>query len=218
MKRFFFAVIFCILSSFSSSTKATETTFSGEIRGETKEKQITESVRKLVEEKVQQLLTERKKIGWLGTIQERNTISLTIETRKGAKEILFSEDTKVVNLKSQSQDLDYLTEGKKIVALGYQQGENILEARRIIVVENPSFVKVALLGRVSDKSTVEKLLVITPANDKDQTVEIIISSKTKILNIKNEKVAYENLEKGQRVGLVYKKTTEDNLALLIKIL
>jgi len=218
MKRFSFVVIFCILSFFSLPIRAVETTPSGKIQEKTKEKQITESVRKLVEEKVQQLLAERKKTGWLGTVQEKNTISLTIETRRGTREVLFSEETRIVNLKSQPQDLNDLTTGKKIVALGYQQGENILEAKRIIVVENPSSVKTALLGRVSDKSTIEKLLVITPANDKDQTVEITISPETKILNIKNEEVAYEDLEKGQRVGLVYKKTTEGNLALLIKIL
>jgi len=189
---------------------------SGEIQGKIEE--IRDSIRQQVEEKIEQILAERKKVGWVGIIKQKGVTSFTLETRKGEREVLFSEETRVVNRRSQKKSLEDLTEGKQIAALGYQQGESILEAKRIILIEKPKPPKAALVGLISDKSSVEKLLVITPIQDKSQVVEIVIGEKSKITNAADEKVTYEELNKGQKVAVVYEEDEEQKEALLIKIL
>ncbi|MCD6225817.1 hypothetical protein J7J95_01915 [bacterium] len=182
--------------------------------------EIKEKVKEKAKEKVRKILSERKRVGWLGVIRKKTATSLTIETRRGLREVLFTEETKIVNLRSQPLTLDDLTEGKRIVALGYRQSEKIMEAKRIIATHHRRFRKRGLVGKISDKSSVEKLLVVTPIADKDNPQEIVVTERTRILNYKNELITYDNLQKGNFVAVIYKQeeNNEEKTALIIKVI
>ncbi len=222
MKKLFFLTTLIFLTATLFLIKkpfAQESTFSAEGDDKSKEiEQIKKSVQQIVEEKLEQVISEQKKVGWLGTIINKDSSTITLENNNNEREILFSDETVIVDLKSQKLKLEDLAEGKKVVALGYQQAENIMEAKRVILVNETETNKLPLLGTISDKSQVENLIVITPANDKDQTLEIMIGPKTEIVNENDEEIGYDKLEKGQRVGVVYETGEATNSALLIRIM
>jgi len=181
-------------------------------------KEIRESVRKQVEEKIDQILSDQKKIAWAGTIKEKGETSLALTTRRGEREVIFSDETVIVNQQSQKKTLEDLSEGKRVAALGYQQSENILEAKRIIIITNTSVEKMGLVGIISDKSTVDQLIAVAPVNDKDQVIEVAIQKQTSFIDGKEKPATYDNLEKGQKIAVVYEKEEEKNNALLIRVL
>jgi len=181
--------------------------------------EIKETVRQKVEEQLNQVIAEQKKIGWLGVIKMIDASIITLENSEGIeRQILFNDETTIVSQKSQKLKIEDLTEGNRIVALGFQEGENIADAKRIILTEEAEINKFPLIGTISDKSQVEDLIVITSAQNKDQTLEISITAQSEIINENEEKGNYESLKKGQEIALVYQATEKINTAFLIRIL
>ena len=216
MKKIFLLTIFLFSATFSARAAEQESTPSSDL--DSRMLEVREAVEQIVGEKLEQLISEQKKVGWLGIITNKDNSTITLEGNDKERQLLFSDETIIVDLKSQKLKLEELTTGKKIVGLGYQQTENIMEAKKVILVDEIETSKLPLLGTVSDKSQVENLIVITPIYDKDQTLEITLNSKTEIINQDNEKSNYNDLEKGQKIAVVYQAGEEENTALMIRII
>jgi len=216
----FTALILLALFSFLAKISlAQEETFSAQTESKTEaSERVTELVKQKVKEKLEEILSKQKKVGWVGTIKSKDASTITLENQAKVREILYSDETKIVNLQSQSKKIEDLTEGKKIVALGYQQTPDIIEAKRIIITQESKSNKLPFLGILSDKSQVEKLIVVTSTNNKDLIQEIIVDQKTKIITEEDESGNYESLAKGQKVALVYQVIEEENTALMIRII
>jgi len=191
-----------------------------QLKDDSRIQEIKETIRQKVEEKLDQAISEQKKVGWLGIIKMIDSSTITLESSEGnERQVLFSDETIVVTQKSQKLKIEDLTEGKKIVALGFQESESIADAKRIILVsEDSESNKLPLLGTISDKSQVEDLIVVTPLRNKDQALEITVSTKAQIVDQEGKELNYDSLKKGQKVALVYQVDEEENTALLIKIL
>lgn len=187
-------------------------TVAGQVTPEKNEeiKKIREEVKKAVEKKVKEVINQRKKRAWLGTIKEKDNLSLTLETPKGEKrQVFYSEETVVINLKRKPFELDDLTIGKRIVAMGYLEGETTLEGRRIVLLEEKEERKrKPVVGIISDKSKAEKLIVVTPARHPEETIEMTISETTVILLPQNQKGDYQDLSPGQKIVAIYQSQEE----------
>jgi hypothetical protein len=183
---------------------------------------IREEVKKKVEEKIQQVINRKSKRGWVGVITKKSAASIKLETRKGEREVLYDEDTTVINERRKSVGTNELTVGKRVIAMGYLQSDSLLEAKRIVLIPQggKEISRVPVLGIISDKSREEKLLAITPIRDKNQLIELTTDSKTKIIGKRGKKISYKDLQKGQKVVAVYEKDGKPNatLALIIKVI
>ncbi|MFH1601611.1 MAG: hypothetical protein ABIB61_01505 [Candidatus Shapirobacteria bacterium] len=180
--------------------------------------QIKNAVREQVEEKLKSITAEQKKVSWVGTIKEKDNSTIALENSQGERQALYDEETVVVNLSSQEQDFQDLTEGKKVAILGYEQTPNLINAKRIILVKENNLQKFPSVGIISDKSQVENLLVITPLINKDQSLEILTNSQSKVMDSEGKIISYKELEKEQKVALVYQTDDKGSTALLIRVL
>jgi hypothetical protein len=183
---------------------------------------IREEVKKKVEEKIRQVINRKSKRGWVGVITKKSAASIKLETRKGEREVLYDEDTTIINQRRKSVSTDELAVGKHIIAMGYLQSDTLLEAKRIVFIpqKEKEVRRVPVLGIISDKSREEKLLAITPVRNKNQLVEITTNNKTKIIGKNGQEITYKDLKKGQKVVAIYKKDGKPNatLALIIKVI
>lgn len=226
----FIATIFLItasIPSWASLSDSTEilnknATVAGKKIEENKEEiiKIREEVKKKVEEKIKEVISRKSRRGWRGIIKEKTAASIKLETRKGEREVLYDEETTIINERRQKTTDKALVVGKEIIAMGYPQSENLLESKRIVLLPKttPKPSKIPLLGIISDKSQEEKLLAVTPIKNKNQLIELTITFKTKILGKDGKKATYNDFEKGQKIVAVYQKEEKENKTLIIKII
>ncbi len=190
-------------SSGVKAEEATSTTSSGLVSGEEVDA-IREAVMKKVAEKLKAIKQRRKKRGWIGVIEEKTAIGLTLKGRQKERSVVLYEEVQIIGPKREKLTFDDLEVGQRIIAMGYLQPDNTLEARRIVVLpEKEAKPKLQIVfGKIIDKSKEEEILVITPQQKPDQEYEVILTKKT-ILRQRQQnqlkKIDYDDLEAEQKV-------------------
>lgn len=183
---------------------------------------VREQIQKQVEEKVANLLEENKKRGWSGVILKSDNTGFEIKNSftNSTREVLIGPDTTVISETRQSLDIEDLTIGKKILAMGYLNGENILLGKRILVIseDNSQRNRFPVFGTLSDKSLNEKIITVVSEKDKDDIHQLTINSKSIIETLDKEKVVYDDLTSGSKVALVYESDENEKIVLSMKIL
>ncbi len=218
MKSKLFAVVFMALAFFSTiSIKAVTQTSTN-----TATQKIRDEIQKKVEEKVKGIINEKKKKGWVGIVKSKDEVSLKLETTQGEeREVLIDPETTVISSKRKKISLNKIVVGKKLLAMGYLNGENILLGKRIISLEKEEPVNhFASFGTVSDRSISQKIITLTPSANKDQALEIVIINKTKISSFEKDDLGYDDLVPGSKVAIIYQNNPKDEKekqALVIKI-
>lgn len=180
---------------------------------------IRDEVRKAVEEKLQDVLDQDIKKGWVGTIKNKDVTSLIIEDDQGnQKEVLYDSETVIVSENRKSLTIDDLAVGKNILAMGYLQSSKIMEGKRIVFIEQQEQSLVfSAIGIISDKSIETKLVAITPPKDKDQVIELEINDYSTILSKDGQDIDYDDLEIGQKIVVVFKQSESKNSVKAMRI-
>lgn len=142
----------------------------------------SELIQQKVEERIQKVLKtaeEKRKRALIGTLKAIADSTLTIETQLGEIETKVATDAAILNENRKKIDLEDLTVGNKLVALGYLE-DSILEAKRIIQRKEFQIPETNVaFGIVTDISQEEKILTIK--HPKKETVYMIdVSTTTKI--------------------------------------
>lgn len=183
---------------------------------------VREQIQKQVEERVANLLEENKKRGWSGVILKSDNTGFEIENSfaNSTREVLIGPDTTIISETRQSLDIEDLVVGKKILAMGYLNGENILLGKRILVIEEDDSQRnrFPAFGTLSDKSLNEKIITVVSEKGKDDIHQLTINSKSIIETLDKEKVVYDDLVSGSKVALVYENDEDEKIVLSMKIL
>lgn len=185
--------------------RATEGTVSGILKEKEEEiSALREEVRKKVEEKLKTIVNERKKRGWIGIVEEKTATGLKLRVKNEIRTVVISEEVQVVGLKREKLSFDNIEAGQRLVAMGYLQPDNSLEARRIVFLPEKEEKRVhqVVFGSIIDKSKEEEILVITPSQNQDQEYEVILDQKTALrhrIGNKIEKIKYEEFQVGQKI-------------------
>ena len=181
---------------------------------------IREEVKKAVEEKLQEVIDQEIKKGWVGIIKSKDKTTLVIEDKQGnQKEILYDNETTVIDENRKKLTIEELVVGKNVLAMGYLQSSKTLESKRIIFIkETEKSEAYSIIGVISDKSRETKLIAITPTKDKERVVEINIETKTGITLENNKPGSYNDLEIGQKIVIVFSKTNTENVAKILKVI
>lgn len=198
------AVFFPVIL-FPRIVRATEGTVSGILKEKEEEiNALREEVRKKVEEKLKTIVTERKKRGWIGIVEEKTASGFKLSVKDEIRTVIISEEAQIVGLKREKLDFDDLETGQRLVAMGYLQPDNSLEARRIVFLpeKEEKEGRRVVFGSIIDKSKEEEILVIAPSQNPDQEYEIILNQKTVLrqrVGKKLEKIKYEDLKVDQKI-------------------
>lgn len=166
------------------------------------------SVRDALRERVEKRLSElqNKPHAFAGKITDIQNTSLLLETKAGTRQVKFSEKTAIVETKKGTKktlQVKDLIIGNFIVAIGYLDTKDVLDARRILVVDNlPIATRRAVYGIVQ---SIEKSAIMIKHPKKDETWTIQTNDKTRVtekLDTKVEKVMVKDIEVGDRIAAV----------------
>lgn len=181
-------------------------------------------IQQQVEERIEKVLKaaeERKKRALIGSIKTISNSTLTIETKDGDFQAKMATDAAIINLKREEIKLEDLEIGNKIICIGYLDNQNILEAKRIVVVtqfQTPA-TEVAF-GVVTDISQEEKVLTIK--NPKKQTIYMVeVGTNTKItkkVEGKIQTVKFGDIKENDRLVAIGKPGENEEKIIVAKII
>jgi len=217
-KKILLVIVLIIFSAalFPQWAGATSGTVSGAIKEKEEEiNALREKVRKKVEEKLKTIISKRKKRGWIGIVEEKTTTGFKLKVKDEIRTVTISEEVQIVGLKREKLSFEDLETGQRLIAMGYLQPDNALEAKRIVFLPEKEEKRVikTTFGTIIDKSKEEEILVIAPHQNQNQEYEVVLNKKTLLrrrVNGKIKKVKYENLQTGQKVIVVIAPTKSNS--------
>ena len=122
---------------------------------------IREAVKEKVAEKNEEIGLGGKR-AFAGAISDISNNTITLETENGKKQAQTTDETTFVDENRKEISLEDLVIESYIIALGYLEGEDLLDTRRVVISEEPEPIElIAVYGKVSDKSSDEEENVLT---------------------------------------------------------
>lgn len=187
---------------------------------EEKIKEIRDQVKEKVREKIQEVQQGAKR-AYAGKITQISESVITISGNSGERSIETSTDTKIIGKNNKAIELKDLQVGQFIIAMGYVKDQNILDARRIVVVNQPKppTIEVAV-GKVTDISAEEKLLTVR-SEKKGLVYTIEVTNKTKITKKLDTKVTtakFSDIKKDDRVVCIGTPTQNEEKIIEAKLI
>lgn len=162
--------------------------------------QDVQSIREVVQQKVKEKLniitsSENKPKSIFGSIKKINNSQITISFNNQDQIVTTTEDTVFVGSKKTKISLTDLKENDEIIAMGYFNKDNQLEAKRIVVfslkeIQNNNQI---INGQVVDVSQTSSVFTVIPHNNKNSQYQI----ETTSTNIKK-------ISSGQKIIAVVK--------------
>jgi len=155
-------------------------------------------IREAVKEKVQDQLDELQKgskrafVGQIGKISDNN---LVLETSEGNRNIVLSDTTAIIGTNRQATTADTLKEAAYAIAMGYLEGSDTLDCRRLVLSEKPQPLnKEVAYGKITDISQQGNLITIKNDN-KAKTYSVSTSKNSRLIQSQNGKMATIELTK-----------------------
>lgn len=186
-------------------------------------KSIRDNLRERVEEKLTKLINKPR--AFVGKITQISNSALTIETKTGIKQVKVTDKTVIVqvdNGKSKTIKEADLAVGNFVVAMGYTENKDTIEARRILTMsDDPLEVRRPVYGIVQ---SVKDGTFAVKHPKKDETWTVKTSSKTEVTlktDGKMGKSEIKSIAEGDRiiaVGTSVKNTTFTINAELIHVI
>ncbi|MBI3290532.1 hypothetical protein HYZ78_04000 [Candidatus Microgenomates bacterium] len=157
-------------------------------------KSIRDTLRERVEEKLTQLINKPR--AFVGKITQISNSSLTIETKSGIKQVKITDEqsssslkTAIIQInsgKSKTIKESDLEVGNFVVAMGYTESKDTLEARRILTMtEDPRRARQPIYGIV--QSTKDGTFIVkhpkkdgSTSSPQDETWTVKTSAKTEV--------------------------------------
>lgn len=184
----------------------------------------TDEVTQKVQERMEKVLEsaeEKSKRAYVGTLKSISNSTLTIETRLGDFQIKVVTDAVILNQKREEIELGDLELGSKIIAMGFLNEQNVLEVKRILVIEKfqTPAVEVAF-GIVTDISKDEK--VLTVKHPKKQTIYMVeVTNNTKItkkVEGKIQTVKFSDIKENDRLVAIGKPGLNEEKIITAKLI
>ncbi len=191
-----------VLAQSPSPTTASPAPTPKAAKDESATKSATDEVRDKVRQKIEDLV--RKPRAAVGTLSEVTDSTLNLAAKSGKSEMVATEKTtsyvRMVDGKKTEIKFDELVIGDFIVAMGYRNGNNVLEAKRVIAYDkSPLTARKSVYGVVQSN---EKG-VLTLQHPKTQEVwKLKTNSKTKATKKGDrgfEDIKVADIQNGNRV-------------------
>ena len=167
-----------------------------------------ERIKQKVEERIEKVLStaeQGQKRALVGTLKSIANSTLTIETQTGDSQAKVATDATILNEDREEIEIDDLEISSNLIAMGYLDNQNVLNAKRVVVTEEFQIPESeSVFGTVTDISQEEKILTIK--HPKTQTVYMVdINSNTKITKRVGEEVKeikFSDIEENDRLVVI----------------
>lgn len=186
---------FALIATKSASPTATS---SGAANEEVIKQNTIDRIQKIIDEKSEKASQALKKRAFVGKVSRVTTESLSIETLRGEQNVkVSSKSTVLLFPKMQPLQLSDVEIGGFAIVMGYMNSDDVLDAKRILVVQTPLFPpkKKVFVGRVIDLSATTLSLKLRN-NDEEK---IAVSKKTKYLNSQGELIKRTDIDDNAEV-------------------
>jgi hypothetical protein len=175
---------------------------------------IREVVQQKVKEKLQQINTTSidttipKSV--FGTITAVDGKNITLSYQNNTNTVTIADSTAFYDLKKNKISYSAIKIGQEALALGYFNEQNILEAKRFLIIDlklsqNANQV---IIGKVVDISKSSPIIVVIPSKNNNTQYQIKLDSKTEIIDQGNKKYTQANLVSGQKIITIIKPDTK----------
>ena len=159
-------------------------------------------IKEKVEEKVKEVLINPK--AYLGTVTDIAESTLQVRDLQGEiQQIAVEEETESIKVDKTSTTIDFedIAIGDYVVAMGFKNGNGVLEAKRILVTASfePSGREI-LMGSVLEIGKSSLSLNLLPQNEER---EMPISKNTDILEIEDRKASTIDIDDLEEENIIY---------------
>lgn len=123
--------------------------------------EIRDVVKEKVLEKIQEIKDKITKKGYVGILREMTDSTLTLETLAGERMVTVDNEATIIGTSKKAIKVKELEIDQKLIAMGTIDDNNILVAKRIIVVSTPTQAtpkKEAYVGRIYEIDTKTKTI------------------------------------------------------------
>jgi hypothetical protein len=163
--------------------------------------ELRDKVKEIVREQIVET-QKGQKMAFSGEITAIANANLKIETNQGEKTLKVATDAAIISKAGKKMKIGELIKGVFAIAMGYAEDNDILGVKRLVLIEEPKPInKDAAFGKVTDISSVEKVLTIK--NEKQNlTYTVEIDDKTLInknVNGKIQKIKFEAISKNEKI-------------------
>lgn len=172
-------------------------------------------IRQAIKDKVNQIKEKVEKKAYVGEIIEVTDSVIAINNFRGKQRIRIGNETIIVDSNRKEIKNKELEVEEKIIAMGTVSDNDILDAKRIVVVAKPKTLpakKLVVFGTVSAVDTKKLLLTFSPFKDKQQIIQIQVDGKnTRIVSALDQKteVKLKSFSEGQKVVIIYPEPAAD---------
>lgn len=161
--------------------QATNGTVSGVIKEREAEiNALREEIRRRVEEKLKNIINQGEKRGWIGIVMEKSIASFKLKVKDETRTVVLSEEIQIIGLKREKLSFEAVEPGQKLIAMGYLQSDNSLEARRIVLLpQKRDDRKIQIIfGTINDLSREKEVLVLKPKEQPEKEYQVLLTKQT----------------------------------------
>jgi len=200
-----------------------EPTQSPEVDPDLVKENIKKRIEQVVEDKketIDEILEEKSivKRAWIGTLESIANFTITIQSQNESRLASISAQTTIVQApKNTDLDLDELVLGDYLMVMGYINGNEVMEAKRIVASSEtpvPELDHQSFHGKLSDIDQDEETFTIT--NQHEEKLVLSIDKDSEIFDQNDEEVNFEDLVENQTITTIYTKANKDDPATLTK--
>lgn len=206
------SILFVILFNIIITMKTNAVTLTAEptVAEEDIKKSLIERLKKAAEQKsdeVGSILGAKTKLAVLGTLADIVNDTLTIDTDDNSEGMVATDETTAFiknNKTAKSTDMQI---GEFIIAMGYKNDKNILEAKRIVAGNTPPAVpdRSVILGTVTEIDSKNRTFELTEGDNK---YEVTVSKKITL--------DFNKLKDEDRMVIIGEKDENDGKFLSLK--
>lgn len=218
----FYFVIYLVYSASKAGAQSPTPEVTSAVEGEKKDAQ--KEIRKMVQEKVQKMLETTKlgqKRAYVGEIIEIINSTLTLNTSLGEKQAKVATDAAIIGKGAKKMEFKDLEIGSFAIAMGYLSEEDVLDSRRLVVINKPTPpAREVAFGKVTDISPEEKILTVKQEK-KGVTYTVIVSDKTTItkkLETKVAKASFSDIKQGDVIVAIGTPAENERKVITAKII
>lgn len=213
------ALIFCLFNfqalAASPTPNPTETQELSPTPVSEDEEEKVKEIRDKVKAKVDEIREKMEKKAYVGNISQITDSTLALENFRGTQRVRINEETTIIGSDRKVIETKDLAVENRVIAMGTVSENEILEAVRIVVVAqptNPPVKKIVFLGIITEVDTKKSEITLSSVKNQEESLALKVDAKTEITKKpENEDLRFKNLEKDQKVIVIYPQAAEGKI-------
>lgn len=204
-----FLLMFFWLSVTKVNAVSTTPTPSLTLTPTTSENENVQVIRDAIKEQVDQIKTNIEKKAFVGVISQITDSTITLDNFRGKQRVRITETTTIIASNKKEIKIGDLSLGDKVIAMGTVGDDEILEAKRVIVVLLPKIPvakRIVAFGKILSIDTKNSQITLSPIKEDSAIATIITVDKNSYFTLQSDLKAspkFKDLKEGQKVFVIY---------------